>query len=109
MPVVVGARHAVPLPPRPSASLYPGPTIVRSFKSAVTKRINELRGSPGAGVWQRGYWEHIIRSDRALKRIRGYIAANPARWDLDRENPCRRGEDEFDLWLDSLSEARSIS
>jgi putative transposase len=39
------------------------PTIIRSFKSAVTKRINELRNSPGEKVWQRNYYEHIIRNE----------------------------------------------
>ena len=55
------------------------PTIVRSFKSAVTKRINECRGTPGAPVWQRNYWERVIRDDFALTRIHRYIIANPAR------------------------------
>ncbi len=77
--------------------------IVGAFKSAATKRINVLRVSPGAKVWQRGYWEHIIRHDRALDRIREYIATNPARWALDPENPDRRGEDEFDRWLASYA------
>jgi REP element-mobilizing transposase RayT len=55
------------------------PTIVRSFKSAVTKRINERRGTPGAPVWQRNYWERIIRDEFAFGRIRRYIIANPTR------------------------------
>jgi putative transposase len=63
------------------------PTIIRSFKSAVTKRINELRNSPGEKVWQRNYYEHIIRNENELKQIREYITNNPLKWDLDRENP----------------------
>ncbi len=55
------------------------PTIVRSFKSAVTKRINECRGTPGHPVWQRNYYERIIRDEFALMCIRRYIIANPAR------------------------------
>jgi putative transposase len=51
--------------------------IVGSFKSAVTRRINELSGTPGARVWQRGYYDHIIRDDKSLNRIRNYIATNP--------------------------------
>ena len=62
------------------------PTIVRLFKSATTCRINEMRGTPGAPVWQRNYYEHIIRDDAALQRIREYVASNPVQWDLDREN-----------------------
>lgn len=63
------------------------PTIVRLFKSATTKRINRLRGTPGAPVWQRNYYEHIVRDDESLGRIRQYILNNPAQWASDRENP----------------------
>jgi len=67
------------------------PTIVRSFKATVTTRINALRGTPGKPVWKRGYYEHIIRSEDELGRIRQYIADNPLRWSLDRENPAAVG------------------
>ncbi len=67
--------------------------IVRAFKSAVTKRINALRGTPGARVWQRNYYEHIIRNERALNAIRRYIAENPQRWHLDRYNANATGTD----------------
>uniref|UniRef100_A0A7C4RTW2 Transposase n=1 Tax=Desulfatirhabdium butyrativorans TaxID=340467 RepID=A0A7C4RTW2_9BACT len=63
------------------------PTIVRLFKSAVTKRINEMRGSPGVPIWQRNYYEHVIRKDESLNRIREYIMTNPIHWDDDEENP----------------------
>jgi REP element-mobilizing transposase RayT len=49
----------------------------------VTKRVNELRGIPGAKLWQRNYWEHIIRDESDLNRIREYIQTNPARWEKD--------------------------
>jgi len=55
--------------------------IIRSFKSAVTKRINAMRDTHGTPVWQRNYYEHVIRNKRALQRIREYIANNPLRWD----------------------------
>lgn len=60
------------------------PTIVRSFKSAVTKRINEKRATPGAPVWQRNYWEHIIRDEKSHSKISEYIANNPAQWAMDK-------------------------
>jgi REP element-mobilizing transposase RayT len=60
------------------------PTIVRSYKAAVTARINRLRRTPGTPVWQRNYYEHIVRNRRALEAIRRYIAENPARWQQDR-------------------------
>jgi REP element-mobilizing transposase RayT len=65
------------------------PTIIRSFKSAVTKQINELRHTPGGVVWQRNYYEHVVRSERDLNRIRAYIQNNPARWAEDRNPPGR--------------------
>jgi REP element-mobilizing transposase RayT len=61
--------------------------IVGSFKSAVTKWVNENRATPGAPVWQRNYYEHVIRDEGDLERIREYIATNPLRWEMDEENP----------------------
>lgn len=71
-------------PGSPSQSLG---AIVRGFKAATTKYINEIRQTPGARVWQRNYYEHVIRNEKELERIREYIANNPAQWALDRENP----------------------
>jgi putative transposase len=62
------------------------PTIIRSFKSAATKRANILAGVRGASMWQRSFHEHIIRSDSELTRIREYIRNNPSQWQLDREH-----------------------
>ena len=62
------------------------PTIVKLFKSTTTKQINELRNIPGAVVWQRNYYEHVIRDDAELNRIRQYIMENPLKWDTDSEN-----------------------
>ena len=61
--------------------------IVRGFKSATTRRINEIRGTAGRMIWQRNYYEHVVRNDNELARIREYIANNPLQWSLDRENP----------------------
>ncbi|MFC1613759.1 transposase [Gemmatimonadota bacterium] len=63
------------------------PSIVRAFKSAVTKSINILHGTPGALLWQPRYYDHVIRNEEELNSIREYILANPARWEFDRENP----------------------
>jgi REP element-mobilizing transposase RayT len=54
--------------------------IVGSFKSAVTKRINMLRGTPGAPVWQRNYHDRIIRNAAEHVRIANYIRDNPMNW-----------------------------
>jgi putative transposase len=63
------------------------PTIIRSFKSAVTKQINEMPDTSPARVWQRGYYERVIRDERELDRIREYIVLNPAHWAEDKHNP----------------------
>lgn len=84
----VGAtgRSPLQLPPRGPAKRSLS-SFGAGFKSAVTKRINEHRGMPGAPVWQRNYYEHVIRNDESLNRIRAYITTNPIRWDEDEENP----------------------
>jgi REP element-mobilizing transposase RayT len=70
--------------------------IIRGFKSAVTKRINQIRNTPGHPVWQRNYYEHVIRNEDGMNRIREYIIANPAKWDDDENNPVNcRGEKHF--------------
>jgi putative transposase len=91
------------------AGLRPAPTnpplskIIRAFKSFSSRKINELRNTTGSPVWQRGYYEHIIRDDKSLNRIREYIVNNPLRWELDRENLQARGQDDFDRWLASFT------
>ncbi len=74
--------------------------IVGNFKSVVARRINALRGTPGAPVWQRNYYEHVIRNDRALDAIRRYIVHNPVRWHLDRYNAERVAPDPWaeEIW-----------
>ncbi len=62
-------------------------SIVRGFKASVTTRWNTYCGSPGSRIWQRGYYEHVIRNDESLAEIREYIQGNPVRWMEDEENP----------------------
>ena len=77
------------------AGTRPAPTlgrIIGTFKSMVVCQCihgveqNEFPPFPGK-IWQRNYYEHMIRNERSLTEIREYIMTNPARWDLDRENP----------------------
>jgi len=63
------------------------PSIIRSFKSAVTRLINLLSYPPKIIVWQNNYYEHTIRSEDELNTIREYIQNNPLRWEYDRDNP----------------------
>ena len=61
------------------------PTIVRAYKSAVSKNINEIQGTRSLPVWQRNYFEHIISTDREYENIVDYIESNPHNWLLDEE------------------------
>ena len=81
------------------AGLKPAPTaptrhglseIVRAFKTFSARRINALHNTVGTPFWQRNYYEHVIRNESALDRIRQYIVDNPARWPEDPENPAVR-------------------
>ncbi len=75
------ARHASPLP----AGVEPGSigAIVGSYKSAVTKQINEMRRTPGGRVWQRNFHDRVIQDAGVLAEIRQYIQDNPANWSHD--------------------------
>ena len=96
---VVGAHGRAPLPMPSSTDLNARGiadrkprclgSFIAGYKAAVTKRINELRGTSGAGVWQRNYYEHVIRDEEDLRRIREYIAHNPLSSEIDEENPGR--------------------
>lgn len=61
--------------------------IVGQFKSRVTKEINSWRGSSTGSLWQRNYYEHVVRDEEDLNRIRQYIQDNPRRWLEDENNP----------------------
>ncbi len=89
-----GSRTALTMP-RP----LPLSRLVGAFKKVSSKQINIHRQRPGIPFWQRGFYEHVIRHEEALSRIRDYIATNPSRWELDRENRQATGKDDFDGWL----------
>ena len=60
--------------------------IIGQFKMQTAKQINQFKNTPGLPVWQRNYYEHIIRNESELNRIRVYIKNNPANWHNDRNN-----------------------
>jgi putative transposase len=62
--------------------------IIGQFKSAVTKRINAQRDTPGLPIWQRNYYERVLREGE-LEHVREYIQNNPIQWEIDSENPAR--------------------
>jgi REP element-mobilizing transposase RayT len=61
--------------------------VVRAFKTESARRINNVRGLRGAPVWQRSFYDHIIRDDADLERVREYIAGNPSAWIEDAHDP----------------------
>jgi REP element-mobilizing transposase RayT len=79
-----GSRTAPTNRPRPK----PLGRLVGAFKTVSTNRINEMRGTAELPVWQRNYYEHIIRNEAELAHVRQYIADNPERWNDDPENPA---------------------
>jgi REP element-mobilizing transposase RayT len=83
-----------------SASLS---TVVGSFKSAVSRLASGLSVVSGAPVWQRGFYEHVIRAEEPLNRIRNYVLSNPARWASDPDNPQSDGRRNGDPWSEALA------
>ena len=63
------------------------PEIIRGFKTSSATSINDLRGSTGARVWQRNYYDRIIKDEIDLERTRQYIRNNPKNWTADSNNP----------------------
>jgi uncharacterized protein (TIGR00252 family) len=113
--------HGIVLISEPSGSNveggHAGPPlqrIVQWFKTMSTNEyihgVKEHGWKPFKGqVWQRSFYEHVVRNDEALNRIREYIKYNPQRWDLDQENPHAKGKDDFDKWLSTFTIRPSTS
>mgnify|MGYP001051200294 CR=1 FL=1 len=85
----VEANDHSPLPSFRSPSRTIG-SIVRGFKIGVTRWFRQYTDI--SGVWQRNYYEHIVRDEQSLTHIRQYIAENPLRWADDPENPTVTGK-----------------
>jgi len=81
-PLRVGDAHAFRQAKRGALG-----ALIASFKTHSAVAINELRDAAGAAVWQRNYYERIIRDEEELLRIRQYIRNNPRLWAADPENP----------------------
>lgn len=86
-------RFASPLQPVPGSAQPKGTgcqtlgAIVGAYKSSVSKRAHYILDNPGIPIWQRNYYEHVIRSENELHKIREYIRDNPLQWALDEESP----------------------
>ena len=95
-PLDLGARDA-PLQQKPNSLS----SCIAGFKSAVTKRINLLRQNTDTPIWQRNYYESILRDEKYLAVVREYIINNPKNWPNDRDYlPIDRQSQE--LYLDLL-------
>lgn len=85
-----GAHQAQSLRVGIETALQPAPTlgrVIRAFKSLSAIEVNRVLGRKSQPVWQRSYYEHIIRGGDDLDEIRRYIAENPLRWEEDPEHP----------------------
>lgn len=78
----VGAIHESPLLNHRRMTL---PLIVGYFKMNSAKKINELRKKAGKPVWQRGYYDRILRDDRDYDELVEYIYSNPNYWGIDKD------------------------
>ena len=101
-PTNVGAQFIVP--PDGFGATNPGvmnhaPTLgemVRAYKAASTRLIRQAGTTDFA--WQRNYYEHVVRDEESLNRIRQYVLDNPARWAFDHENPAAKTPEPEDAW-----------
>jgi putative transposase len=93
----INNRRTAPTINAPTQTIQPNNTntpkpkslgrLIGAFKTVSTKQINILRDAPGTPVWQRNYYEHIIRNQDALAKIRKYIVNNPLAWEIDQLHP----------------------
>ncbi|MHB8412747.1 MAG: transposase [Candidatus Acidiferrales bacterium] len=87
-PGVSGAASSAPT--KTAATAPALGLILRAFKSLSAAAVNRALNQRGQSVWQRNYYEHIVRSSKDLDAVRLYIAQNPMQWLNDRENPEAR-------------------
>ncbi len=93
-PQAEAAKGTRRVPLRRSRSLS---SLVAGFKSSTTSRIRQLARVADIRVWQRNFYEHIIRDENELNKAREYISTNPLRWPSDPENPASTHEIEADF------------
>ena len=104
--IIVGAQFIAPSDGFGTATINQGAInhvhtlgeMVRAYKAATARLIRQA-GNPDF-AWQRNYYEHVIRDEVSLNRIRQYILDNPARWAFDRENPAATTLEPEDAWRD---------
>jgi putative transposase len=80
----VGAQFIAPNPRKTQPTLG---EVVRAFKARASQASKTIRAVDSKILWQRNYYEHVVRNEPDLQAIREYINNNPKQWHLDRENP----------------------
>src|SRR4030042_6969864 len=80
--IVINNNVGAGLKPAPTDKRYGLSEIVRAFKTFSSRYINQIRNTSGIPVWQRNYYEHVIRTDKELNQIREYIVNTPRQWEL---------------------------
>jgi REP element-mobilizing transposase RayT len=93
--VMPNHMHGIVVLATPTSTSAQPPTlgrVIAYFKYQSTKDVNQRRPPLGNAVWQRNYYEHIIRDQESLRRIREYIVNNPQQWELDQLNPDHRSK-----------------
>lgn len=89
--------------PAPTPTRLSLPDVVHRFKTLTTKRhvdgVTRQGWAPFPGrLWQRNYYEHVVRDEESLERIRQYASDNPARWAVDTENQKADAPEPVDAW-----------
>jgi REP-associated tyrosine transposase len=77
----------LPIPTNDHTKFVSLSNIIGAFKTTAATRVNKLRGTVGIPVWQKSFYDRIIRNDHELGCIQEYIRNNPVKWTEDRDNP----------------------
>ncbi|MCH7681286.1 transposase [candidate division KSB1 bacterium] len=100
----VGNRHACSLPEERQYQKLP--IVIGSYKSSVTRKSNQIHDKFHF-KWQKSYYDHIIRNDKSLDRIRHYIHYNALKWEYDQENKNAISfEEKKEFWKEFLNKQR---
>ena len=83
-PVPTPSKHDLPII-KTKSQFHGLPEIIRQFKTFSARRINDIRKTRGVKIWQRNYYEHIIRNEHDYNRIQKYINENPLKWNIDKK------------------------
>jgi len=81
-----GAASSAPTTEKPAIAYPTLGEVIRAFKSLTAIEVNRILRRHGQPIWQRNYYERIIRSDEEFHQARSYILENPIRWERDAEN-----------------------